>query len=297
MSALLRQYDIADFLYPAKNLYPFHINKLEGMERAYHIERPHKHNFYEIFLIKKGNINQSVDYQNFTLEDNSLFFISKGQLHIWQTTENAEQGYRLMFTEDFLMQYIMHENFLFELIYLDNVYQNPFLKLHLDDSLIITYFDCLYQEFNKPDVKEATLSALLYVLLSEIQRLFKLQIKNSVQLNDVIVYKKFVQLLEKNLTQNLSVQDYAKMLFISPRHLNRVVQNIAYQSPTKVIQHRIVLEAKRLLTFTALNINEIATHLGFEDTSYFARYFKKIENMSPIEFKSNMSEKYRHKTL
>ena len=56
---------------------------------------------------------------------------------------------------------------------------------------------------------------------------------------------------------------------------------------------RIVLEAKRLLSFTNLTVSEISTQLNFEDPSYFARYFKKTIGLSPIEFKNNMSQKYR----
>jgi AraC family transcriptional regulator, transcriptional activator of pobA len=265
------------------------------MERAQHIERPHKHDFYEIFIIKKGELQQSVDYQSYTLADNTLFFISKGQLHIWQTTENADEGYRLMFTEDFLLHHNFQENFFFELIYLDNIYQNPFLKLEANHTLIYSYFDALYQEYQKKDARESVLSALLFVLLSEIQYIFNQQNPmKATQLNTVL-YKKFIQLLEENFTRNLSPHQYAQKLFISPRHLSRVIQNVAHQSTSQVIQNRIVLEAKRLLTFTSLNVSQIAEQLNFEDTSYFARYFKKATAFSPMEFKNNMSEKYRMK--
>jgi AraC family transcriptional regulator, transcriptional activator of pobA len=263
------------------------------MERAYHIERPHKHNFYELFIIKKGQLEQSVDYQGYTLYDNTLFFISKGQLHIWQTTENAEEGYRLMFTEDFLLHHNFQENFFFELIYLDNIYQNPFLKLEVDHTLIHNYFDALYQEYQKKDAQDAVLSALLFVLLSEIQYIFNQQNPIKTTQSNMVLYKKFIQLLEENFTQNLSAHEYAQKLFITSRHLSRIVQNVAHQTTTQVIQNRIILEAKRLLTFTSLNVSQIAEHLNFEDTSYFARYFKKATAVSPMEFKHNMSEKYR----
>jgi AraC family transcriptional regulator, transcriptional activator of pobA len=197
-----------------------------------------------------------------------------------------------MFTEDFLMQYNIQENFIFELIYLDNIYQNPYLKLSVNNTLIHTYFDCLFEEYQKSDAKKAALSALLFVLLSEIQYLVNAQNPSKNTQNEVVLYKKFIQLLEKNFAKNLSAHEYAAQLFISPRHLNRVIQNVAHQSTSQVIQNRIVLEVKRLLTFTALNINQIAENLGFDDPSYFARYFKKATTISPMEFKNNMSEKY-----
>lgn len=291
---MFKTYKIGDFLnypFPEKT---FHINKLSESERAHHIERPHKHDFYEIFLIKRGNVTQSIDHQDYKLSDNTLFFISKGQLHIWETTENAEEGYRLMFTDDFLLQYHSSKNFLFKLVFLDNIYKNPYLQLSDNQKLIYIYFDCLWQEYQKPDAKLSSLSALLFILLTELQYIFNKQNFIKTSQKEFILYQKFIYLLEEKFISNLSVGDYAVQLFISSRHLNRVVQQVTQQSASRVIQNRMVLEAKRLLTFTTLNINQIAEYLNFEDSSYFARYFRRITNKSPIEFRQAMSEKYRN---
>jgi AraC family transcriptional regulator, transcriptional activator of pobA len=90
-----------------------------------------------------------------------------------------------------------------------------------------------------------------------------------------------------------SASNFAHALHISPRHLNRIVQNMTNQSLSQVIQNRIVLEAQRLLTFTDLTVIQISHKLSFEDSAYFARYFRKVTGLSPTDFKNNMSEKYR----
>lgn len=56
-----------------------------------------------------------------------------------------------------------------------------------------------------------------------------------------------------------------------------------------MIQERIVLEAKRLLLHSEQNINQIGYTLGFEDPSYFVKYFKKHTKISPSAFKKSIS--------
>jgi AraC-like DNA-binding protein len=58
------------------------------------------------------------------------------------------------------------------------------------------------------------------------------------------------------------------------------------------IQQRIITEAKRLLVYTQLTTVEISHTLGFKDTSYFCRYFKRETDLSPLTFRSSYREKY-----
>lgn len=56
-----------------------------------------------------------------------------------------------------------------------------------------------------------------------------------------------------------------------------------------MIQERIILEAKRLLLHSELNVNQIGYRLGFDDPSYFVKYFKKYTHQSPSEFRKSIS--------
>jgi AraC family transcriptional regulator, transcriptional activator of pobA len=289
-------YRIAHFLNtPKKNIY-FHIDKLEYTPPAQNIVRPHKHEFHEVFLIKKGQVHHSVDHQDFTIGENTLFFISQGQLHQWMRNNAAFEGYRLMFTEEFLIFNQQNKNILFELIYLDNIHQHPFL--HVPEDTVHQFFACfdlLFDEYHQKQINEDGLRALLHVLLIKIQRLFSDK-KTLLPTNkhDIALYKQFISLLESYYTKNYSIGEYAQKLLVSERNLNRMVRAVANQSPSAMIQNRIILEAKRQLTYSDLSIGQISELLGFKDISYFARYFRKATQLSPTEFKTNVSEKYRN---
>jgi AraC family transcriptional regulator, transcriptional activator of pobA len=274
----------------------FHINRLEDMPPLpAHIVTPHKHHFYELFLVKQGTATQVIDYQEYKLAANTFLLISQGQLHFFEKSNREElQGYRLMFTEEFFQMNQLDNQFLFEVIHLDNIYQNPFLALSPEaNGFVFTYFDLLFQEYQRSNTYDRALQSLLFLLLAEIHRLLKTPLPSDATKHQATVFKQFIILLETHFMKKWAAANYAESLFISPRHLNRIVQDITNQSLTQVIQNRTVLEAKRLLTFTDLTVGQIAERLGFEDAAYFARCFRKETGTSPTDFKENVSQKYR----
>ena len=111
----------------------------------------------------------------------------------------------------------------------------------------------------------------------------------------IIVYKKLKTLVDQHYKENLSVSQYADMLYITQHHLNVVTKQVTGKTAGEVIRARSILEAKRMLTFTDKVITEIATELGFLDSSYFSRIFRNETGLSPGAFKNEMSEKYRLK--
>ncbi|WP_228437426.1 helix-turn-helix domain-containing protein [Chryseobacterium sp. 7] len=69
---------------------------------------------------------------------------------------------------------------------------------------------------------------------------------------------------------------------------NRMVKRVLGVSPSKIIQERIILEAKRLLVLSDMSVKEIASELNFQDEFYFSRYFKKSVGLSPKYFRTTI---------
>lgn len=297
---MFHAYEIADFFEPiSSSKQHFHINRLEEMPPLpQKIKSPHKHLFYEILLIKEGSTLQNVDYQEFHIESATLFFISQGQLHFWgKTNRETIKGYRLMFTEDFFLLNHIDKNFLFELVFLDNVYFYPCIGISAQTvPQIYTYFDLLFAEYQRQESNPKALQSLLFLTLTEVQRIATQKIPNLTHNKHITTYKIFVEQLEKNFKNHLSVNDYAEKLCLSSKQFSRLVQSVTNQNVSAVIKNRLVLEAKRLLTCTDLTISQITDELGFEDSAYFARFFRKETQQSPTEFKNLMSEMYRRRS-
>ncbi len=106
-------------------------------------------------------------------------------------------------------------------------------------------------------------------------------------LNDTHIeaIRQFNYLVDMHYRTKRKVKDYAELMHRSPKTLSNLFAVYNQKSPQQIIQERIVLEAKRLILFTDKQSQEIAYDLGFDDPAYFSRYFKKIAQVSPSEFK------------
>jgi AraC-like DNA-binding protein len=81
---------------------------------------------------------------------------------------------------------------------------------------------------------------------------------------------------------------YAEKLSITLKHLNRICNEILQKTATEVITDRVILEIKRMLIDKQLAVNEVAFKVGYEDYSYFSRFFKKQTGLSPTEFRNTV---------
>lgn len=91
----------------------------------------------------------------------------------------------------------------------------------------------------------------------------------------------FCSLLEENFQQAWSVADYADKVGISAPHLTRICRSELGAAPNDLVRQRRMLEAKRLLEYTALSVAEIAHRCGFRDAAFFSRSFKSSFQVSP----------------
>lgn len=80
--------------------------------------------------------------------------------------------------------------------------------------------------------------------------------------------------------------DYAGKLNVSAKTLTNCVKGISQQTPLEIINERLILEAKRLLVYSDKTVNQIGFELGFDDPSYFVKFFKRQIKRSPGEFRS-----------
>lgn len=108
---------------------------------------------------------------------------------------------------------------------------------------------------------------------------------NANHLRPAILSMQFKKLLNENIRAYKSPADYAEMLHISEPYLNESLKKITGSTVSFWIKFTILTEAKRLLYFTNLTVKEIAGDLGFENHSYFSRFFYKETGMSALTFR------------
>jgi AraC-like DNA-binding protein len=102
------------------------------------------------------------------------------------------------------------------------------------------------------------------------------------------IVRKFHVLVDTNYKEKKRVQDYADMLYRSPKTLSNLFATYDLPSPLRIIHERVESEAKRLLLYTDKSAKEISEILGFEDLPTFSRFFKKMTGKSISDFRKEL---------
>jgi AraC family transcriptional activator of pobA len=106
-----------------------------------------------------------------------------------------------------------------------------------------------------------------------------------------VLVARFRELVEAEYRSGRPLRDYARRLGVTEARLRAACLKVAAASPLRLIQDRVLLEAKRALLYSNMGIAEVAYHLGFNDAAYFSRFFTKIEGLSPRAFRDARRER------
>lgn len=176
--------------------------------------------------------------------------------------------------------------------------QIPIISL---DEVNLNKFQLLWTVFEaelklKDDLQGEMLQILLKRFLIIATRIYKENHQmQDIEESKIDIIRNYFYLVEANYKTKHSVADYAEMLNKPSKSITNLFATHYNKSPLKVIQERILIEAKRYLNFSDRSIKETAFELGFEDIQSFSRFFKNIEGASPKEYRElssiNQSQK------
>lgn len=258
----------------------------------------HIHDFYEIVWFRNGSGVHHVDFNTYPVVPGSVFFISPGQVHEFDDTRTQE-GFVLKVCNKLLnntlqprAQQGQDEDFAFLKF---NVFNADSLPYHQVDMAYVPQIESLISAISQENCNIGTighedyLRSLIHMLIITIERGSQGQ-ENVVLSPSKTSHKTFLafrQLIEQNYRTLHTVKDYANLLGVSTKTLTNYVAECSPLSPLELINGRIILEAKRLLRYSNMMIKETAFYLGFEDPSYFVKFFKRIVGVSPIDFREN----------
>lgn len=262
----------------------------EGFRYRQNRQRPHRHDFYQIFWMTEGAPSFNLDFDHMSIEAHTLVFVPPGAVHTFGARNNAE-GFILSFEEDFLESEGHSVDLFAECPALDPAQIRTLLAVP-DSSVEIVDGYCrrIFEEFTaKREGYRSATAALLRLLLVEVRRCLSYQTSPSSFRKYSSLTARFLRTLSARPYQVTTASEVARLLGVSRSWLNQRVRQETEKSLTDHLQGRLILESKRLLAHSDLNVSEVAYQLGFEDPSYFTRLFRQMEGLSPREFR----EEYR----
>ena len=97
--------------------------------------------------------------------------------------------------------------------------------------------------------------------------------------------RRYLELVDAHFHERLAIDEYCGLLKVTRTQLRSAC---GAQRPIAILHDRIMAEARRLLAYTRMSVSEISYALGFEDPSYFVRFFKKNTGLPPSQYRTNM---------
>ncbi|WP_062052866.1 AraC family transcriptional regulator [Aquimarina longa] len=236
-------------------------------------QKTHRHNFYFILLIESGNGKHSIDFNTHTISKYNVFFLRPGQVHSLILSADSK-GYIIQFTEDF--------------------FQARKFKIansqQLNDGIyheikpVVSKIENEY--INKRKDYRTVILSCLKILLIELSRYNFNSIPKKNHYNQQRL-EELLELIEIYFKEQKTVAFYSEKMNLTTYQLNTITKALLGKTPSMLINEYVVLEAKRLLLATNNQVQQIAYLLGYEDVSYFIRFFKKNTSYSPEAFRKN----------
>lgn len=258
-----------------------HISALPTLRNALE-QSIHRHDFFYLLALEQASGTHEIDFVPYEVSHHSLAFMRPGQVH--QHALNTQgSGYLLAFTPAFYHPANPALHQLLRKASSINFYHfspEAFAKLlKMMDAMQLEYRDKRlgYQEVIK---------AHLSIFFTELVR----QSNQPTQAGSLYQQERldeFLLLVENQLTTQKSPAQYAQQMNLSVYQLNAITKATLGKTSSSIINDYVVLEAKRHLLATSLRVNQIAYQLGYEDVSYFIRFFRKHMGCSPQAFREN----------
>lgn len=145
-------------------------------------------------------------------------------------------------------------------------------------------------------------SSVAYRISLELTRLWLLLISQAeppqppapAQLRKQQRMRQLVSFIQEHYAEDISVQDMARALYVSPGECGRCCRQILHMTPYDYLLRYRVNRGAELLAESELSVTEIATRVGFNSSSHFIQLFKKITGQTPKEFRAGRLQEGSH---
>ncbi len=250
---------------------------------------PHVHTFYEILWIQEGEGVHTLDFQKYDVKPNTLFLITPGQVHYFDNKRDYK-GVTIKLCNDFLKEDRCDTSLYLKYDVFSTRQSAPF---YIDDDTALQLQSIVDEMENEVKHEDEIghmdiLRSLTRMLLIKVYRHGKNATKPRLDSLKPAqrLFMHFRNMLETEFTHMHTVQEYADKLNVAVRTLNKAVKDNTGISPLAFINDRIMIEAKRQVRYTNQMVKEVAFNLGFEDPSYFVKFFKRQTGVLPSVFRA-----------
>lgn len=244
--------------------------------------------FYQVVWIESGEAVCTIDFEQVRVRAGELLIIAPDRSYIFDTTSDYT-GRLIIFTRLFLEQSPSDAEFVSSSVLLNPILKNPVVAV--DHQLMLSYLALLEAETQRGvcEIHKRIVQGLVKVLLLNAERTMREMNNNAPTHFERPTRCQFSNDVEQFFKRERSVEFYCRRLHMSDKVLKKTIKESIGKTPKQYIDDRVILEAKRMLSYSDVSAKEIAYELGFSDDSNFYKFFLKHTGLTPLAFR----KKYR----
>lgn len=233
---------------------------------------PHRDDYYMFGFLMSGTMKIAVDFNEHMLKSGDMLLIVPGQVHKISLLDDDSTGFMLALSPDLLTE---------SEIEIVNRYSLVSTLINLDKEVLrdITALFEIIQRRGLVSIAKSIVS----LAVQSIGEVTEGKIGRYTS-----IFMRFKACLDRNIEKTKRPSEYADMMNLTEVYLNEAVKATTGLSVSRYIMTQVVLSAKRLFVNTDMTAQQIASRLGYIDYPYFSRLFKKIEGISPAEYRKNL---------
>ena len=253
---------------------------------------PSRLNVLIIGVGAEGETSLTSNLQEFRLKKDSLFIFSPK--HILQVQSNNRfKAHLIVIAPDFLKRINIDTKRMMPLFL--QFGSLPCMELtHAESQSLRSFISMVEQELkgSETDFSSEIIGGLIAATIYKVGDILTHYLTEHPEVDSPIhnraeeYFRQFTELLGEHYKHERSVGFYARQLCITPKYLTTLIKRISGKSVSEWIDNYVILEAKTLLKYSNMSVQEIAYYLNFPNQSFFGSYFKRNAGMSPSQYKA-----------
>lgn len=238
----------------------------------------HRTDYFMLILCVRGSGHHLIDAVRYEITPGSIHFVYPGQEYEIHLEKYAEV-YVIILDKELVASFSITFR-----VGLSLFKSYPVINLSGDTyKSILLEYESIQKELGKEPFNLEVLKLHLMIIAEyvnvEFHKVFRFQQKGK-----NLLVSKFIKLIEQHFRSEKQSPFYAEKLCVTQTYLNQVCKRFLGKTSTELIQEMIIREAKKQLNTGQYTVKEVASNIGFNDISYFIRFFRIQTGVTPRRF-------------
>jgi AraC family transcriptional regulator, transcriptional activator of pobA len=254
------------------------------------IRKEHAYDFYSVILFTKGEGTIVINNDKYEVQPQTMCIIAPNQMHSFEGLEDVE-GTIFFFCQDFYVEEFSFIRLLNVYAYTTQTADNVCTPcIALSDTEFVPVHAVLksiqyeYESYTPANHSAIIIRSQLNIMLLKLTELFEAKAGKSNNTDSIIIHS-LSHLVDSYFIKEQHLAFYTAAFNISESQLNDICNRHFNSGLKKILQNRLMQEARKLLLSSELSVSEIAYKLNFEDNSYFNKVFKSKTGITPKRFR------------